>query len=378
MTTILSFTVIILVLILGGLIFYILKNKKNQEGIDLNSPEIIKLDSQINNLENTITVKDDYIEQLKKDKEILVQNSKNADSYKEVSDKSFQEYTSLVQEYRNFHEKLVGNVKYQGEYNEKKLQRLLEKNGLVKDQDFTVREGQINKDPVTGLSKRVNPDFIITLPEENSIVIDCKVSLKNFEDFANEKDPKLRSAHINKHLASVRDHIKSLAKKNYTKLYNLKSFQYVIMFMPFDTCYLSAIEYDKELLDFAAENKVILAGPISIMALIANVTSLKNQHKQISIVDNVVKDAEAVWDKYTVVRNNIKTLFSSFKTHRNALESLINSTYGKKSGLESLIVKLKDDHGLEGGSKLHSTTEDEKIIPDLEDAEEKKIKNIVN
>ena len=115
MTTILSFTVIILALILGGLIFYILKNKKNQEGIDLNSPEIIKLDSQINNLENTITVKDDYIEQLKKDKEILVQNSKNADSYKEVSDKSFQEYTSLVQEYRNFHEKLVGNVKYQGE-----------------------------------------------------------------------------------------------------------------------------------------------------------------------------------------------------------------------------------------------------------------------
>ena len=76
MTTILSFTVIILALILGGLIFYILKNKKNQEGIDLNSPEIIKLDSQINNLENKITVKDDYIEQLKKDKEILVQNSK--------------------------------------------------------------------------------------------------------------------------------------------------------------------------------------------------------------------------------------------------------------------------------------------------------------
>ena len=69
MTTILSFTVIILALILGGLIFYILKNKKNQEGIDPNSPEIIKLDSQINNLENTITVKDDYIEQLKKEGE---------------------------------------------------------------------------------------------------------------------------------------------------------------------------------------------------------------------------------------------------------------------------------------------------------------------
>ena len=52
------------------------------------------------------------------------------------------------------------------------------------------------------------------------------------------------------------------------------------------------------------------------------------------------------------------------------MESLINSTYGKKSGLENLIIKLKDDHGLEGGSKLHSTTEDEKVVPGIEDAEE--------
>tara|TARA_B100000686_G_C15917140_1_gene537748 strand:- start:91 stop:537 length:447 start_codon:yes stop_codon:yes gene_type:complete len=143
------------------------------------------------------------------------------------------------------------------------------------------------------------------------------------------------------------------------------------MFMPFDTCYLSAIENDNELLDFATENKVIIAGPISIMALIANVTSLKNQYKKQFIVDNIVKDAESVWDKYTVVRNNIKTLLSSFKTHRNALDSLINNTYVKKGGLENLIVKLKDDHGLEGET-LHKTTEDEKIVPDIEDQEEKK------
>ena len=377
MTTILSFTVIILALILGGLIFYILKNKKNQEGIDPNSPEIIKLDSQINNLENTITVKDDYIEQLKKDKEILVQNSKNADSYKEVSDKSFQEYTSLVQEYRNFHEKLIGNFKYQGAYNEKKLQRLLEKNGLVKDQDFTVREGQISKDITTGETRRVNPDFIITLPEGDTIVIDCKVSLKNFESFANEKHPKQREHHIKKHVTSVKDHIKSLSKKPYTKIYNLKSFEYVIMFMPWDTCYLSAIENDSELLDFATDNNVILAGPISIMPLIANVKTLKNQSKQLSIVDNIVNDATNVWDKYTVISSNIKSLLASFKTHRNSIESLINNTYVKKNSLENLMLDLKKNNGIEG-QKLDETTENEKAVPDVEDIEEKKTTSNIN
>ena len=67
MTTILSFTVIILALILGGLIFYILKNLKNKSTIDKDSPEIIRLDSQIETLENTMTIKDDYIQQLKQD-----------------------------------------------------------------------------------------------------------------------------------------------------------------------------------------------------------------------------------------------------------------------------------------------------------------------
>ena len=377
MNTILLITIILMTLIIGVLIFYIHNLLNKPKIINENDPEYIKLDSEINLLKENMIVKDDYIAQLKKDKETIAQNSKNAESFKNISEKSFEEYSTLVQEYRNFHEKLVGNVKYQGAYNEKKLQRLLEKNGLVKDQDFTVREGQVNKDLITGQAKRVNPDFIITLPEDNSIVIDCKVSLKNFEDFANEKDPKLRDNHIKKHVTSIKDHIKSLSKKSYTKIYNLKSFQYVIMFMPFDTCYLSAIENDNDLLDYAADHKVIIAGPISIMALISNVTSMKNQHKQLSIVENVVKDAEAVWDKYTVIRGNVKTLLSSFKTHRNALESLINNTYVKKSGLENLIVKLKDEHGLEGQS-LHKTTEDEKVVPGIEDSEEKKVVNNIN
>jgi len=248
---------------------------------------------------------------------------------------------------------------------------------LVKDQDFTVREGQISKDITTGETRRVNPDFIITLPEGDTIVIDCKVSLKNFESFANEKDPKLRENYIKKHVTSVKDHIKSLSKKPYTKIYNLKSFEYVIMFMPWDTCYLSAIENDSELLDFATDNNVILAGPISIMPLIANVKTLKNQSKQLSIVDNIVNDATNVWDKYTVIRSNIKSLLASFKTHRNSIESLINNTYVKKNSLENLMLDLKKNNGIEG-QKLDATTENEKIVPDVEDVEEKKTSSNIN
>jgi len=378
MIEILSISVAILALALVGLVIYIFKLNKEKQFVDKNSdPDFIKLQKDYEGLDKEINLKDQYISDLKKDKQELIQNRADVDSFKDISNKSFQEYNSLVQEYRNFHEKLIGNFKYQGAYNEKKLQRLLEKNGLVKDQDFTVREGQISKDITTGETRRVNPDFIITLPEGDTIVIDCKVSLKNFESFANEKDPKLRDHHIKKHVTSVKDHIKSLSKKPYTKIYNLKSFEYVIMFMPWDTCYLSAIENDSELLDFATDNNVILAGPISIMPLIANVKTLKNQSKQLSIVDNIVNDATNVWDKYTVIRSNIKSLLASFKTHRNSIESLINNTYVKKNSLENLMLDLKKNNGIEG-QKLDETTENEKAVPDVEDIEEKKTTSNIN
>ena len=378
MIEILSISVAILALALVGLVIYIFKLNKEKQFVDKNSdPDFIKLQKDYEGLDKEINLKDQYISDLKKDKQELIQNRADVDSFKDISNKSFQEYNSLVQEYRNFHEKLIGNFKYQGAYNEKKLQRLLEKNGLVKDQDFTIREGQISKDITTGETRRVNPDFIITLPEGDTIVIDCKVSLKNFESFANEKDPKLRENHIKKHVTSVKDHIKSLGKKPYTKIYNLKSFEYVIMFMPWDTCYLSAIENDSELLDFATDNNVILAGPISIMPLIANVKTLKNQSKQLSIVDNIVNDATNVWDKYTVIRSNIKSLLASFKTHRNSIESLINNTYVKKNSLENLMLDLKKNNGIEG-QKLDATTENEKIVPDVEDVEEKKTSSNIN
>ena len=201
MIEILIITTAVLTLLIVALVVYIFYQSKNNKTPDFGI------------LQKEITIKDDYIAELKKDKQLLVDNSKNADDFKDISEKSFKEYNSLVTEYRNFHEKLVGNFKYQGEYNEKKLQRLLEKYGLVKNQDFTVREGQTNINQETGEQRRVNPDFVINLPENKSIVIDCKVSLTNFASFAKEKDKKLRNDHLKKHIASVKDHIKSLSKK---------------------------------------------------------------------------------------------------------------------------------------------------------------------
>ena len=102
---------------------------------------------------------------------------------------------------------------------------------------------------------------------------------------------------------------------------------------------------------------------------------MKNQEKQQSIVENIVSSAENVYDKYKVVKDNIRTLVSSFKTHKNSVESIINNTYGSKKGLENLIKKLKDDHGLNPATTITQSTEAEKSVGDIDDPEEKKVVN---
>ena len=140
------------------------------------------------------------------------------------------------------------------------MRRILEKHGFKQeDGDFEERKGQKIIDPVTGKERRVMPDFILNLPENEKIIIDCKVSLKAFEGFANSKDKSSREHFLKKHIESVKNHIDELSGKDYLKIYNLQSFQYIVLFMPFDACYLALLEKEQEsILDKCFEKKFYL------------------------------------------------------------------------------------------------------------------------
>ena len=247
MITILSISVTILSAVLAALIVYIFKFNKGTQTIDKdNDPDFIKLQKDYEGLEKEKNLKDQYISDLKKDKQELIQSRTDVDSFKEISNKSFQEYQAVVSEYKNFHEKLTGDAKYQGRFNELKLRRILEKHGFKQeDGDFEERKGQKIIDPVTGKERRVMPDFILNLPENEKIIIDCKVSLKAFEGFANSKDKSSREHFLKKHIESVKTHIDELSGKDYLKIYNLQSFQYIVLFMPFDACYWHFLKKSK-------------------------------------------------------------------------------------------------------------------------------------
>ena len=122
MIEILSISVAILAVALVGLVIYIFKLNKEKQFVDKdNDPDFIKLQKDYEGLDKEINLKEQYISDLKKDKQELIQSRTDVDSFKEISNKSFQEYQAVVSEYKNFHEKLTGDAKYQGRFNELKL-----------------------------------------------------------------------------------------------------------------------------------------------------------------------------------------------------------------------------------------------------------------
>ena len=134
---------IILAFTLVGLIFYFVKKNKHNQLIDKDTdPDFIKLQKDYEGLDKELNIKNQYILDLKQDKQELIQSRTDVNSFKEISQKSFQEYQAVITEHKNFHEKLTGDAKYQGRFNELKLRRIFEKHGLKENDDFEEGKGK--------------------------------------------------------------------------------------------------------------------------------------------------------------------------------------------------------------------------------------------
>jgi DNA recombination protein RmuC len=117
---------------------------------------------------------------------------------------------------------LKGENKTQGNWGEFILESVLEKSGLMKDREYFVQVSLTDED-----GNRLQPDVVVKLPEDKSIVIDSKVSLNAYERLSSaETDAEIEAAR-KEHLLSVRNHLKGLSGKNYQKLHGVQMIQFV-------------------------------------------------------------------------------------------------------------------------------------------------------
>ena len=373
----------------GAIWFFLLKPKNNQASIDelkLKEEELKKSQIDLATREAEIKAAEDAKKDLTKqldDKKVEVTNLyKKVDGivegvgeYKSISEKAINKHDEAIARHTNWWEKLTTNITYQGKFNQEILENLLESANLVKNRDFFPQKKQTTYDVDGNEEKDVIPDMLVKFPERNYI-IDAKMSLTHWTKYINEKDENRKKQYLKDHIASVRNHLfgpKGLAKKNYNKLYGIKSLQSVIVFFPASSLYSVTLDTDKTLQTEALKANFILSSPTELLNMIKIFEQIKSERKQIENISKIINSASKIFDKYSDVKTAIKGALQSYKTHANQLQSLVTKSWGSQ-GLEKQIKKLEDEHGVIPGKQIPEIPPEQANITEVTDPEEDKDK----
>ena len=346
--------------------------KKSQIDLATREAEIKAAVEAKQNLTSQLEEKKDEVKDLY---EKVDEITKGVTEYKSISEKAINKHDEAIARHTNWWEKLTTNITYQGKFNQEILENLLISANLVKDRDFFPQKKQTTYDIDDNKDKDVIPDMLLKFPERNYIV-DAKVSLTHWTKYINEKDEKQKKQYLKDHLASVRNHLfgsKGLVKKNYNKLYGIKSLQSIIVFFPASNLYSITLDADKTLQTEALKANFILSSPTDLLNMIKIFEQIKSEKKQIENISKIITSASKIFDKYSDVKTAIKGALQSYKTHANQLQSLVTKSWGSQ-GLEKQIKKLEDEHGVIPGKQIPEILSEQASISDVTDPEEDKDK----
>ena len=219
---------------------------------------------------------------------------------------------------------MTTNISDMGQMGEVILENILQDCGMTKDRDYKTQYTDKNEE-----GQQFRPDVVIFLPENRNIIIDSKVPLKDWYEFQNTDDIQEKELHIKNFITSLKNHISSIHKKDYTKLLNINSPEYVFIFIPHEFSLITAQKYDNTLLTFAQQKQIIIVGPTTLimcMKLVESIWKLEKQNK------NSKEIAEIAGGMFDQIAKSINLLDKTESSMQKSLESITQSKKLYKRG----------------------------------------------
>lgn len=242
----------------------------------------------------------------------------------------------VSREASNLTKALKGDTKARGSWGEVILESILEKSGLVKDREYFV-QASFSDDH----GKKVQPDVIVAYPGDRSVVIDSKVSLLAYERYVSEEDRNEQEKALKDHLQSVKNHIRNLSEKNYQDIYQIKTLDFVMLFMPIEPAYYLAIQYDTELWSYAYDKRILLISPTNLIAALKMIESLWRQEYQSKNVMEIARQSGALYDKFEGLLSDLVDIGKKLDSAQNSYKSSMKKLADGKGNLISRVEQIK-------------------------------------
>ncbi|MBE9585696.1 DNA recombination protein RmuC [Mucilaginibacter sp. JRF] len=242
----------------------------------------------------------------------------------------------ISDEAQNLTKALKGDNKRQGNWGEVILERVLERSGLVKDQEYRMQASM-----TTTENTRLQPDVVIDLPDEKHLIIDSKVSLVAYERLVNSESEEERKLYSKAHIESIRSHVHNLSSKNYHDLYQINSPDFVLLFIPIESSFSIAVQIDAELFSDAWDKRVVIVSPSTLLATLRTIASMWKQERQNRNVLEIARLSGEMYDKFVGFVTDMESIGKNIKQSQDAYDKALNKLADGRGNLTITAEKIK-------------------------------------
>ena len=201
-----------------------------------------------------------------------------------------------------------------GRWGELQLRRVVELSGMVGHVDF---EEQVTTDDG-------RPDLVVKLPNGGVVPVDAKAPMDAYLEATAAKDAETRESKLKAHATAVRSRVRQLSQKRYWSQFD-QAPEFVVMFVPYESCLSAAFECDGELLDYALESRILIASPVTLLAVLKAVSY---GWQQVIVAENaqqIAEEGKLLYQRLSKVAEYIGALGLNLDSSVEAYNKMIGS-----------------------------------------------------